>query len=122
MSRAHKGGNGQDVVNRGPSRTGKEGATGLSPNDEPLILQIYHQATQEGDNTKEAQQDQKTPPLCRLNIWNVPQEAMENQIQALKWINQETLGDQTRVHDLNLPDGLCPTRVHPPSHWGSNPL
>ena len=40
-------------------------------------------------------------PLCRLLIWKSPQEAMEDQRQNLRRVNQVTLRDQTRRHDLN---------------------
>ena len=89
------------MVNRRPYGIGLEGAHGLAPQVEPLLLQIPHQNIQEGGNTKEYQQDQKTPPLCFLNICNVPQEAMDDQRKTLKRINQEALGDQTQGHDLN---------------------
>ena len=46
---------------------------------------------------------------------------MEYHSQTLKRINQEALRDQNQGHDLNLQDGIFPTRAHSPIHWGSNP-
>ena len=46
---------------------------------------------------------------------------MEDQIQTLVWVNQESLGDKTRGHDLDWPDSLSLTMSNYPSHWGSNP-
>ena len=40
------------------------------------------------------------PPCC-LHMWKIPQEAMEDQRQTLKRINQDTLGDQNWGYDLN---------------------
>ena len=58
------------------------------------------------------------PHLCCLYVWKLPQEAMEDQRQKIRRVDQETIGDQNRGHDLNWPDGIWPTRDHPPSHWG----
>ena len=74
---AHKGGYGQAGVNWGPSGVGRDGDPCLSPQAEPFILQIYPHIIQEGNNTQESHQGQKTYPLCCLTIWEVPQEAME---------------------------------------------
>ena len=46
---------------------------------------------------------------------------MEDQKQTLGCLNQETLRYQIWFHGINWTDGICPTRAHPPSHWGSNP-
>ena len=62
------------------------------------------------------------PTLCRLYVCKVPQEAMNNQSQTPRRVNKETLGGQTRGHELNWSNGIYPTRYYPPSHWGSNPL
>ena len=58
-SRAHEGGYGKYVVNQGYFGSGQEGAPGLAPQTEPLLLQIPPQTIQEGDNTQEYQQGQK---------------------------------------------------------------
>ena len=81
---------------------------------------IPTQIIQEGNNTQESQKSQKTPSLCHLNIWEVPQESMEYQRQTIRWVHQEARGDQTQGHDIDLPDDICPTRDHYPSHWGTN--
>ena len=100
------------MVNQDSSVTGWEGAPLLAPQAQTLLLQIYHQTIQEGDNTKEAQQYQKTSPLRCLYIWKSSKESMEDQMQTLKRINQESFRDQTQVHELNWPGGLYPTRDH----------
>ena len=74
-----------------------------------------------GGNTKEYQKDQKTYPFCRLFIWKVPQDSMEDQRKILRRFNQETLVDHTRRHDLNWPYGIFPTRARPSSYRVSNP-
>ena len=109
------------MFNIGTSGTGWEGAPGLTTQAEPLPLKIPPQTIQEGDNTKESQKYQKNSSLGHLHICKVPQEAMEDQRQTLKRINQKALLDQTRCYDINLLDGIFPTRDHSPSHWGSNP-
>ena len=89
------------MVNSGPFVTGQEGAPVLASQAEPFLLQIHPQTIQEVGNTKEAQQYQKTPPFCFLNIWKVPQEAMEDQRQTLRPVNYKPPVYQTRGHDLN---------------------
>ena len=44
---------------------------------------------------------------------------MEDQRQTLNRINQESLRKYTWVHELNLTDGIFPTRDNYPIHWGS---
>ena len=68
--------------------TGLEGDLGLEPQAEPLLLKIPLKIIQDSDNTQEAHQCQKTSPLCRLFIWEVPQETMEEKNQMLGWVNQ----------------------------------
>ena len=46
---------------------------------------------------------------------------MYDQSQTLRWINQETLGDQTQGNELNWTDGLCSIRDNFRSYWGSKP-
>ena len=46
---------------------------------------------------------------------------MEDQRQTLWWVHQESLGDHIQGFDLDLKDGICPTRAHYLSHWVSNP-
>ena len=89
------------MFDQGPSGTVREGAPGLAPQDESLLLQIPHQNIQEGDNSKEYQQYQKNYHLCCLHICKVPQGAMDYQMQTLMRINQESLRDQAQGHDLN---------------------
>ena len=73
----------------------------MSTQAEPLLFQITHQTIQEGDTTQEAYQVKKNPPLCRLSVWEVQQEAMGDQRQILRRVDQETLVDQNRGHDLD---------------------
>ena len=64
------------MVNQGPFGAGLEVDIGLAKQAEPLLFKIPPQNIQEGYNTKEAQQDQKTPSLFHLYVWKVPQEAI----------------------------------------------
>ena len=110
---SHEGWYGQALFNQGPFGKGQEGDPGLAPHSEPLLLKITPQAIQEGGNTKEAQQDHKTPPSCRLIIWKFPQEAVEYQRQTLRRVNPETLGDHTRAMNsinqmVSAQSGLIP--------------
>ena len=75
------------MVNRGPSGIGIEVAPVFSPQAKSFLLQIPHQNIQEGYNTREYQQDQKTLLLCRLYISKALLESMEYQRQTPKWIN-----------------------------------
>ena len=89
------------MINRGPFGTGQEGAPGLTTQAEPFLFQIPPQTIQVENNTQKSHQDQKTTPLCRLYIWKVLQEAMEDKRQTLRQVNEKILGNQTRYHDLN---------------------
>ena len=80
---------------------GRQGNTGLVPKAETWLFQIPTHTIQAGDNNQESQQDQKTPLLCNLFDWKVPQEAIEYQRKTLRPVNQEKLGDQTQGRDLN---------------------
>ena len=76
------------MVYQGPFGTRQEGDPGLTPYAEPLFFKIPPHTIQEGVNTQIDQKDQKTPPLCYLYVQKVPQEAMEDQSQTLRWVNQ----------------------------------
>ena len=89
------------MVNQGHFGTGREGAPRLAQHAKLLLPQIPPQNIKEGDNIKECQQDQTPPPLCRLLIWKSSQEAMDKKSQILRRVNQETVRDQNRGHDLN---------------------
>ena len=89
------------MVNQGHFGTGIEVDPGLATQAEPLLLQIPPQIIQEGGNIQEYQQGHKTPPVFRLYIWEVPQEAMEDQRKNLRLDNQESLGYYTRDHYLD---------------------
>ena len=121
MSQTHKVGYGQAVVNWGTFGIGLEVFPALVPHAEPLILQIHLHIIQKGNSTKEVQQDQKPPLLFCLFIWKLPHEAMEDQSQTIRWINQVSLRYQTCDHNINLPYGLFPNRSHHSSLWWSNP-
>ena len=84
--------------------TGQEGDPGLTPKDEPLIFIIPTQIIQEGDNTQESQQGQRSPPLCCLTIWETPKEDMEYQSKTLRRVDQESPRYQTR--DITLIDDM----------------
>ena len=85
------------MVNREPFGTGRERDTSLATQAEPFLLQIPPQNTQKGDNTKDAQKDQKTNPFCCLNIWKSPQETMEDQKQKTQ---EDKLGNPQRLYPM----------------------
>ena len=71
------------MFNRGHFGTGQEVSPGLTPQAKLLLLKIPPQIIQEGYNSQEDQQRQKTPPLYYLPIYQVPQEAMEGQREMI---------------------------------------
>ena len=99
------------MVNQGPFRTVRERATSLAPWAETSLLQINTQIIQEGDNTQESQQSQKTNSLCLLPIWEVLQESTEDQRQKIRRVDQESLRENIRGHEIDCTDVIFPTRV-----------
>ena len=72
-------------------------------------------------NTRKLIRFRNLPPLYLLSILEVAQVTMDDQRQKIRWVTQESLGDQTRGIDFGLSYGFCQTRYHSPSHWVSNP-
>ena len=98
--RACKGRHVKVVVHQWSIGTGQEEDTGLKSQYEPFHLKYPHQVIQYFHNNQESHQCQKTTPLHDLHIWEVPQEAMEDQSQAPRWVNQEYLRKKIRAMNL----------------------
>ena len=45
---------------------------------------------------------------------------MEEQRQELKQVHQESLRQNTRVHELNRTNDILSTRDNSPNHWGAH--
>ena len=109
----HEGGYGQAVINLGPFGVGLEGAPGLAPQAEPLLIKITHKIIQEGNHSQEYHQVHKTPPLCFLTIWEVPQDTVEDKVKlsggSISKLSETRTGATTLIENMvSFQPGLTP--------------
>ena len=75
------------MVHQGPLGTGQYRYPVFASEVEPLHFQVPNQIIQEVHNPQESQQDRRIFPLNGLSMWEVSQEAVEDQRQSFMWVN-----------------------------------